>query len=214
MVNCCHLCGKQTEIWIEPRRQLAYHHCLSCDFVQLDSSHYLPLEDARKRYQLHCNQSDNEGYLNWLERLIRQAVLPWKTQGKALDYGSGPEPLLVSLLQEYGFEVQHYDLHFAPGDEWRSEHFDLITLCEVIEHLDAPRILIAELAELLKPEGLLVIRTRFSPPDQIGFMNWWYREDPTHISFFHPENIVAVAEAAGLQVVAINPPDIAVCQKL
>ncbi len=50
-----------------------------------------------------------------LRGFIDKTVIPFVSSGKLLDFESGPEPVLVQLLnRDYNFEIDHYDLHYSP----------------------------------------------------------------------------------------------------
>lgn len=184
-----------------------YQACPHCGLVCLSPQWHPGLDEARARYELHRNRRDDAGYRRWLQEFIDQGILPWVGSGDALDFGSGPTPLLAELLCERGFRVRIYDLHFAPDVDWENHEYDLICLCEVLEHIADPLTLVRRLCVRLKPGGVLALRTRFRPEKADDFFRWWYRQDPTHLSFFAPGSLVQLACSAGLQVLALDPPD-------
>ena len=62
-------------------------------------------------------------------------------------------------LETYGLELK---LQLVKDDYWQAGHpqsFDLITLWDVIEHVDAPRATLEAAAALLKPGGLICLDT-------------------------------------------------------
>lgn len=68
-----------------------------------------------------------------------------------------------------------------------SSLFDVVTMWDVIEHVDRPDRLIAEAIRRLRPEGILVIETgNYQSADRVeGGSNWWcYQED--HRWYFSP----------------------------
>lgn len=114
---------------------------------------------------------------------MEQAVTPYVGAGaRILDFGSGPEPVLASLLKDRGYEVEIYDKYFSPGTV--TGRFDMITSTEVFEHVPDPISLLKELKPRLNPGGMIAVKTSFRPDDDTEFFKWWYREDSTHISFF------------------------------
>lgn len=66
--------------------------------------------------------------------------------------------------------------------------FDSITCFEVLEHLDAPGILLKEMWRTLRPGGLVLMTT----PNADALMrrlrpsNWYALNDPSHLIFFTP----------------------------
>lgn len=83
-------------------------------------------------------------------------------------------------------EGERYLLHKNdPQDpEYRSRRYGGIILLEVIEHLTNPYLTMKDLANLLPPGGRFFLKTGIRPDSTEEFLSWWYKEDPTHISFF------------------------------
>ena len=55
------------------------------------------------------------------------------------------------------------------------------------------------LLEMLKPAGWLGIMTRLVT-DEVDFTQWYYKNDPTHVSFFSRETFRYLAERDKLKV--------------
>ena len=85
-------------------------------------------------------------------------------------------------------------------EDLNSEHrFDIITLWDVIEHVDDPQNLIRECVPLLRPGGYLIIETgNYQSADRIsGGADWWaYQAD--HRWYFSPKILTALMEEIGL----------------
>jgi 2-polyprenyl-3-methyl-5-hydroxy-6-metoxy-1,4-benzoquinol methylase len=168
------------------------------------------------RYLKHTNSLDNTGYVDMLNAFIDKSITPFRQNIKTiLDFGSGPEPVLAQLLREMGFKVDIYDIFFAPEEEYLDRTYDLITCTEVLEHLKDPLKALGILRNLLNPGGIIAIMTLFHPvydlsptPDQLPcekiFKDWWYRRDPTHISFFRPETFYHIAKSLDLTILTMD----------
>jgi 2-polyprenyl-3-methyl-5-hydroxy-6-metoxy-1,4-benzoquinol methylase len=83
--------------------------------------------------------------------------------------------------------------------------FDVITLFEVIEHLKDPLTLLRACLHVLRPEGLLVIRTgnTDSWTAQVLRARWEYfhlKRHGGHICFYSPASIKSLAERTGFAV--------------
>ncbi len=194
----CRLCGAVTAPFIAAPRP--YAECPSCGYLQLDEACLPSPERERSRYLLHRNDPADPGYRGWMERFIDSAVLPWaRPGGRALDYGSGPEPLMTRLLADRGFEARAWDPYFAPDQSWREGGWDLVVMHEVAEHLAFPGRAFRELAPLLAPGAAVCVRTRFPPADRAAFASWWYREDITHVGFFPKRSLELAWSALGFR---------------
>lgn len=80
------------------------------------------------------------------------------------------------------------------------ESFDVVTMFEVVEHLEDFSAVIAEVCELLRPGGILVV----SVPN--SHMFWRPRLDrpPHHLSRFSPESLRRLARQHGLSVLSVH----------
>ena len=78
--------------------------------------------------------------------------------------------------------------------------FDAVVAIEVIEHLPNVWEELEEIGKILKPGGVMVISTGLTnsfidSPDAVEqFKGWWYKDDPTHISFFCNQTLSIMAE--------------------
>ena len=130
---------------------------------------------------------------------IKKAILPHKPQIQtALDFGSGPGPVLAELLQEQGFKTDIYDKYFSSEKVYLNKKYDLITATEVFEHLKDPLSSVKLLKSHLNKNGILAIMTLFHQNNDEHFKKWWYRRDSTHISFYTPKTFEFMAELLGM----------------
>jgi len=179
----------------------------------MDESARIPEAAERLHYEKHENTPDNPGYVGMFREFIDRAVRPHHPEIRtALDFGCGPGPVLAALLAAEGTDVTVYDPFFAPDAAYRLKTYDLITATEVFEHLSDPAGTAGHLAGLLNPGGLLALMTLFHPGDS-GITDWWYRRDPTHISFFRPATLMRMAEQSRLRCVYQDTKRICVMKK-
>lgn len=82
---------------------------------------------------------------------------------------------------------------------YADDEFDSVTCLEVLEHLDAPGVLLKEIWRTLRPGGVALITT----PNADALMrrifpNRWYAlNDPSHVIFFTPYVLSFSLERAG-----------------
>ena len=137
----------------------------------------------KAEYDLHQNDPQDLGYRSFLNRLAQPLLERLNPKSQGLDFGSGPGPCLSLILEEQGHTVALYDLYYASHPELLESQYDFITATEVVEHLVQPLLELERLWSLLKPGGQLGIMTKLvASPEK--FVNWHYKSDPTHISFF------------------------------
>ena len=146
-----------------------------------------------------------------LENFIEIGVLPFAQKNqRVLDFGCGPEPVLAQLLRKKGFTVDLYDPFFNTDKANLNQHYQLITLTEVLEHISNPLEALLILTRRLERGGAIVLMTLFHPDNQEKFESWWYRRDPTHVSFYTLATLRQLAEALGLSLVFSDGQRIAV----
>lgn len=207
----CPLCHSSMESFNAPigKKPRWYHRCKDCGFIFLDPRHHLLPEEEKKRYLQHQNQN-NSGYREYLDQFVTTAVHPFLIPGSnILDFGSGPVSELASMVRHNGYHCQTYDPYFSPDLAWENQAFDAIIIHEVAEHLGNPAVTFATLSLRLKEHGLFLIRTRFLESCE-NFASWWYRMDPTHISFYSEKSMQLLMEKLGFCQDFLQLPDIAV----
>jgi len=213
-MNQCKICQSSVRSLVDEKKSLTYYRCLECGFIYLDDDLIVSQEREKKQYDQHHNGFENQGYVTMFETFIERAIVPYLKDIKtALDFGSGPGPVLYKLLENRGVETEIYDLYFSPKKVYEGKSYDLITSTEVFEHLQNPLEIFSLLVEHLNPNGYMVLMTKFPPKDDQEFLDWWYRRDPTHISFFTPKSFEVVAEEVGVTVVKTLDENIVVFQK-
>jgi len=193
----CRVCAAPAEAFIV--RTTRFYRCPVCGLYMRAPSCQPSAGAARARYLLHHNSPVDHRYLVWLERFIDTAIMPFAEPGASiLDFGCGPEPVLIDLLARRGFSATGYDVHFAPQRTWIKRFWDIIVLHEVLEHLPEPLDTLRFLKSLLAPCGRIAIRTQPAPESPADFARWWYKEDSTHLCMFSPASIERLGAAAGM----------------
>ena len=163
-----------------------------------------------KRYLKHENSLENEGYVQMFQEKID--ILKAYEIRSALDYGCGYEPVLKTLLERQGIEVDVYDLNFFP-DISRSKLYDLVISTETFEHFRNPSEEISRISEKIVQGGILAIMTQFYPDDDKAFADWYYKNDPTHIIFYCPKTFQWIAERKGFKLIFNNGYDFVLLRK-
>jgi SAM-dependent methyltransferase len=86
-----------------------------------------------------------------------------------------------------------------------SEHFDLVVLWHVLEHLPEPLVTLAEVRRVLRPAGVAVIGVPNAASLQARlFGRYWAAYDaPWHLTHFTPETLDRLLGQAGLRAVRL-----------
>ncbi len=143
--------------------------------------------------------------------------------GRVLDVGSGYGFFRVALgkagyehdglevsefarrvaSERYGLETYAGTLEEYWGD-WESR-YDAVTLFDLIEHLDAPRRLLEQVASVLAPGGVLGVKTpNLDCPEAEVFGPHYHSLKREHLSFFSADSLTAAAVAAGFEPVHVT----------
>ncbi|PKM99215.1 MAG: hypothetical protein CVU78_07425 [Elusimicrobia bacterium HGW-Elusimicrobia-2] len=210
-MNCpkCALCGGEAAPYSSAPH---YFGCENCGFVFLDRTKVVSRPDEKERYLKHTNGQGEAGYAKMLEEFIKICVTPFThAPGPALDYGSGPKPVLAGILEKRGYKVDIYDPFFAPATNFDPEKYGIVTAVEVIEHMKCPLSDIRIIADILKPGGIFAGRTMFLAKED--FALWWYRFDITHISFYSRESLSYIALETGMKAILFKEPCFFVMKK-
>ncbi|MCK5854314.1 MAG: class I SAM-dependent methyltransferase [Sulfurovaceae bacterium] len=171
-------------------------------------------KSEKAHYDKHENGFESLGYVEMFEKFIDKAIEPYlENIESTLEFGCGSGPVLAELLRQKGLEVDQYDLYYFPKKVYEDKKYDLITSTEVFEHLKEPTTILQTLVNSLNYNGYIILMTQFPPSDDKEFLDWWYRRDITHISFFTPKSFEIMAEKVGLKVINVIQPNIVVFQK-
>ncbi len=198
----CKICHGSTEKFSHPKIG-DFFHCTRCEFISKDERQILPQNEELQLYERHENSIDDPDYVAFFQRFLEDAVFPYENGGsKGFDFGSGPSPVLAQLLERYhDYDMDIYDIYYAPEKVYTGKKYDLITCTEVAEHLENPVRYFRLFAALLKPGGILSVMTLFHNNDEEDFTGWYYMRDLTHISFYTPETLRYIAEETGLEMI-------------
>ncbi|NNE68425.1 MAG: class I SAM-dependent methyltransferase [Pyrinomonadaceae bacterium] len=137
----------------------------------------------RERYLEHNNDPSDDGYRNFLARIMGPLRERVAKGAKGLDFGCGPVTVLAEMLEDSGFEMEVYDPIFHERPEALKGEYDFVVSTEVLEHLSKPHSELDRLFSLLGHGGVLALMTRPLEED-VDFKTWHYKNDPTHICFY------------------------------
>jgi hypothetical protein len=195
----CPLCDSTQCGELAVKADRAFVACPACSLVFVPPRFHLPPERERARYALHDNTADNPGYVDYLRQFrATLAALPI-VNPSVLDFGSGAEYVLTRLLREEGIDACAYDPLYGVGAEALDRTYDIVVLCEVIEHLRDLRAELALVRRCCAPGGWVAIRTE-PYGETTDFAAWWYAQDPTHVNFFHRATLSVVGKRLGRKV--------------
>lgn len=200
----CPLCDANGSELFHTDRWRPYLRCSPCRLVYVPARWHVSPEDARKRYDLHQNRSDDVRYRQFLSRLVDPLATKLPPGAQGLDFGSGPGPTLSLLFSEKGFPVKNYDPFYAHDEALLKTTYDFVACSETVEHFTRPRQDWEQLIRLAKPGGLIGVMTE-RLEDEHDFGRWRYVNDTTHVGFYSKRTLEWVADAHHLKADFVAP---------
>lgn len=173
--------------------------------------------------------------VRWLRRLAalpyrakwRQEFVSGLEPGRVLDIGAGngnrlsqlaasgwepwmmePRPEVARETSEaLGIPADRAVVAFAEDAELPEDHFDLIVMDHVVEHLADPAAVFDSIASWLKPGGrLLITCPNYGSLESRLMGRWWMGLDmPRHLYHFSVGTLSRMAAGAGLAVEDVRP---------
>ncbi|WP_299019935.1 class I SAM-dependent methyltransferase [uncultured Photobacterium sp.] len=199
-MQTCPLCHSQSAGTFHQDKRRAYFRCLDCALIFAEPDALLPPEDEKAVYDQHENNPEDLGYRSFLGRLATPlAERLGASPLSGLDFGCGPGPTLSVMLEEMGYNMAIYDPYFAHKPEALERQYDFVTCTEAIEHFYTPAKEWGQLIGMVKPGGWLGLMTKLAT-DIDAFVQWHYKNDPTHVSFFSRETFRYLAQRDSLEV--------------
>jgi len=195
------------------------YRCAACGFlfcptVEDVTTHYENMEDA----QYEATRSERA----LQARKILQYVQKFRATGALLDVGAG-SGILVEQAIGLSFDAIGIEPSAALHDTAKAlglpmihgilpqtslqNRFDVVTLIDVIEHVDNPRAVMREIANCMKQDAICVVIT----PDVNSWAarsmreKWWHYR-LAHISYFTSETLQQLMATADLEIVAVHRP--------
>lgn len=198
----CLLCTAEVEKYYQ-HRNYRYYRCTNCKSVMMDPEDRLSFDKEKERYDQHNNDVEDPGYRRFVKPMVEEILKNYKLNSKGLDYGSGSGPVAAVMLKEKGLGVNLYDPFYYPDTGVLENKYDFIICSEVIEHFYRPAKEFETLKALLNSGGTLFCMTKLLQ-DGIDFANWQYKNDPTHVFFYHPAGLEWIKKKLGFSSLLIK----------
>ena len=194
---CCRLCGDVLapvfrKVLLE-RHDVQYFQCTVCQAMQTEPPYwlaeaYLPINERFDTGQV-TRSTLNAAFLSWLVTAIESPSI------RILDYGCG-SGFLVRLLRDVALDAWGLDSYSEPrlSSGFQVDDpsgFDLINLCEVVEHFDKPSQILDSI--FASNPSIVVVQTAImGDPDPA----WPYLGDfhGQHIFFITVETVYYLAK--------------------
>lgn len=178
---------------------------------------YYKLEKSESNYLLSILKDKRS-----IKEMVRNCheIERLKEKGKILDVGCGRGDFLSCMQfrgwETYGVEtaevaVRHcrevQGLNIFHGElleaNFPANHFDVVRLWHVLEHVQIPKEILQEINRILKPEGLLVISVpNIDSYEAKIFREKWYALDlPRHLYHFSTKTLKRILEKTKFKII-------------
>lgn len=163
-------------------------------------------ETGEKHYKGQWETTDADHFKKEAE-ILEAFIRHYKTPEKILDFGSG-SGLMTKELRNRGLDVTPIEpmIHGYLKDQHFAHKFDVVLGIEVIEHLTDVWTELNEIAVRMTDNGIMLFTTLLTntfidlPDADEHFGKWWYKDDPTHVSFFCNKTLVAISKLGKFNV--------------
>jgi SAM-dependent methyltransferase len=229
----CRVCNSRDKIFLFKKYGFDIVRCKKCDLIYSDFS---PTQKFLKNYysknyfvggkkKLGYDNYSKEEQSSRLTARKRISLLRIKPKGKILDIGCAYGYFLSEMSDnwdKYGLEISQFACNQAASinpnahiknkiltpDEFSGQKFDLITLWDVVEHLDKPIEVLSTIIKKLKKGGKLALSTGDvgSVFSHIQGSKWHLYTPPQHLSFFEPYTINKLLKSVGFRKISVSHP--------
>lgn len=202
----CRVCQSPSELFYEDTRK--FFKCPQCWLVFTLEMAENPV--AEKHYKEQWGTADPNYWKEQVDGAL-EIINQYLTPTKILDFGAGSGEI-THEMRIRGLNVTPLEpmINGFLKDQNFSQEFDVILAIEVIEHLPNLWEELKELNKVLVEGGIILISTALTnkfidtPQAAESFRQWWYKDDPTHVSFFCNKTIATLGQLGGWKAEAFE----------
>ncbi len=223
---CCNVCGNSDSENFELKYQKPEYAVVSCNSC---SFYFIPPYYRKKiKYEQYKNRQVSDAVRagnNWIKvqrhKLRFQFIRKYVKTGKLFDLGAGWGHFLLAG-KELGFDIYGIEISEEPYlycvndlklpvdhidffqmDE--SNKFDVLTMWDVLEHIDESNKFLAKCSSLVKPGGYLFLQV----PQIDSFIarrykGNWKMMGLDHVNYFGKDTIKSILKQHGFEVLEIK----------
>ena len=199
----CPLCKNSDTKLLTTVQESDYLSCPNCHIVFKDPSHYVSAAQEKERYLEHNNDVTDLRYQSFVSPIVEAVTKDFPSGSYGLDFGAGTGPVISVMLSKLNYTLELYDPFFHQDNRVLENTYHFIVCCEVMEHFHHPAKEFALLRKMLRKNGALYCMTELLPKDT-AFIDWYYKDDPTHVVFYSEESLAWIREHIGFSEVIVN----------
>lgn len=222
VTRACVACGSSKAQKLGVKNELEIVSCRRCSTIYTPYSPWYSSAYFYLGYYLKPEEVDAPAFVKTRLEEITAEFAPYRQTNKLLDIGCGAGSLLEAArkhgwdgqgldvsshaaqhVRELGFEVFEGELHEAA---FPSAHFDVVTAAELLEHISEPRVLLREVARILRPGGLFWTTTphaRGISARMLG-LKWRCIWPPEHLQLFSIRGLKSLLREAGFRDIRVD----------
>jgi hypothetical protein len=172
----------------------------------------LTLREEEKRYFQHNNNSEDKGYIKFHKTLFNPLIKNIDKNMIGLDYGSGKDSAIYKLIKNKDIKIKKYDPLFFNDKKNLNQNYDFLVCIETLEHLKNPELEFDLFNKLVIKNGYLGFMTSLYLNEKY-FKDWYYKNDLTHINFFHSNTLKFIEQKYNWNLVYFNNKNCFIYQK-
>jgi len=220
-LRACVACGSNDAQPLGVKNELDIVSCRKCLTVYTPYSPWYSSELYYESYYPEESLSPPAFVQTRLEEITAE-FSPYRQNNHLLDIGCGAGNLLLAArkngwegqgldvspgavehVRGLGFEVFQGELQQA---RFPSQHFDVITAAELVEHLFEPRLVLQEVARLLRPGGLFWTTTPHARglSARVLGLKWRCIWPPEHLQLFSAGGLKLLMREAGFREIRVR----------
>ena len=220
--RACVACGASEARKLGNKNELDIVCCRKCQTLYTPYSPWYTSQYFYEGYYLKADEVEPPAFVKTRLEEIAVAFAPYRQTNRLLDIGCGAGSLLEAARQHgwqaqgldvslhaanhvrgLGFEVFAGELHEAA---YPSQHFDVVTAAELLEHVSDPRALVQEVARILRPGGLFWTTTPHARglSARVLGLNWRCIWPPEHLQLFSIGGLQALLRGAGFRDIHVD----------
>jgi len=220
--RACVACGSTNARPLGVKNEFDVVACVDCDSIYTPYSPWYSSALFYTGFYLNQEELSPPEFVNTRLEEITASFSSYRDNNRLLDIGCGAGNLLqaarkngwnaqgldvsagaVKHVRDLGFEVFEGELQDAA---FPSEHFDVVTAAELLEHLIDPQPLLQEVARILRPGGLFWTTTPHARglSGRVLGVKWRCVWPPEHLQLFSIRGLTKLLRDAGFRQLRIN----------
>ena len=222
VTRVCVACSSSNTDSLGVKNELEIVSCRKCKTLYTPYSPWYSSQYFYLGYYLKDEEVEPPAFVKTRLEEITAAFAPYRQANRLLDNGCGAGSLLEAArihgwqahgldvsshaakhVRELGFEVFEGELQEAA---YPSQHFDVVTAAELLEHIPDPRTLVREVARILRPGGLFWTTTPHARglSARVLGLDWRCIWPPEHLQLFSTGGLKALLGSAGFRDIHID----------